>query len=99
MHLASKRSRSDLDTDEMFPFAAVRLLEIIGEAATDISDATKAANPHVPWQQISRARNHLIHGYFNVDGDRVWQMLTADLPVLVPQLEAIVRGMVGPQDV
>lgn len=80
------RTRQDLDSDEMYALAMVRLLEIIGEAATSISPAFKAANPQIPWRQISGTRNRLIHGYFNVDHDIVWQIISGDLPLLIAEI-------------
>ena len=83
-------SRTELDTDEMLALAVVRLLEIVGEASRHISIETKLAYPDVPWQQLSATRNRLIHGYFDVDLDIVWAIVTIDLPPLVSRLEEII---------
>ena len=72
-------TRKDLDTDEKLSLAIVRLLEICGEAAKAVS-AIKDAKLQVPWSQIGRTRDRLIHGYFNVDMDIVWQIVVADIP-------------------
>jgi uncharacterized protein with HEPN domain len=71
--------------------AVVRLLEIIGEAATRTTEAIREEHPAIPWRQISGMRNRLIHGYDSVDLDIVWSVLTGDLPDLVAQLDAIVN--------
>ena len=84
------RTRQDLDTDEMLSLAVVRLLEILGEAASRVSDAFQAAHPEIPWRQIAGTRNRLIHGYFDVDLNIVWQIVQGDLPSLAKQLEAVV---------
>ncbi len=81
------RQRSDLDTDEMLALAVVRLLEVIGEAAKAVSADVKDAHPSVPWRLIGRTRDRLIHGYFNVDLDIVWQIATTDLPPLADELD------------
>jgi uncharacterized protein with HEPN domain len=81
--------RSHLDSDEKLALAVVRLLEICGEAAKAVPQATRDANPHVPWSQIARTRDRLIHGYFNVDLDIVWQIVTTDMPPLVKDLKAM----------
>ena len=81
--------RSELDTDEKLALAVTRLLEICGEAAKAVSAATRTANPKVPWSLISRTRDRLIHGYFSVDLDIVWQIVTDDMPPLVTELERI----------
>src|SRR5438045_2603743 len=77
------RSRADLDTDEMLSFALVRALEIIGEAADKLSDPTHAAHPSIPWSEIIGMRHKLIHGYFDVDHDIVWNVVTGKLADLV----------------
>jgi uncharacterized protein with HEPN domain len=89
---AQGRSRADLETDELFGLAIVRLLEIIGEASKNVTQATKDANPHIPWRQISGARDRLIHGYFNVDLDIVWQTITQDLPPLIAVLDVLLSS-------
>ncbi len=81
------RSRPDLDSDEMLALAVIRLLEIIGEAARGLSEDFRKRNPEIPWKQIAGTRDRLIHGYFDVDLDIVWAILTRDLPPLVSSLE------------
>ena len=86
---ADGRSRSDLDTDEQLTLAIVRLLEIIGEAARQVTSETRAAHPGIPWREIAGTRDRLIHGYFEVDLDVVWSIATNDLPGLVDSLETM----------
>jgi uncharacterized protein with HEPN domain len=81
--------RADLDTDEKLALAVVRLLEICGEAAKAVPQAIRDANPNVPWSLIRRTRDRLIHGYFNVDLDIVWEIVTTDIPPLITALEQI----------
>ena len=83
------KKRKDLDTDRLLNLSLVRLLEIIGEAATGISDEFKEAHPEVPWYQMTGMRNRLIHGYFDVNLEVIWQTVNSDLPSLVRQLNAI----------
>ena len=85
-------TRKDLDTDEKLSLAIVRLLEICGEAAKAVSLPIKDANPQVPWSQIGRTRDRLIHGYFNVDMDIVWQIVVADIPPLINKVQKILAG-------
>jgi len=86
------RSRSDLDTDNMLALAIVRLLEIIGEAANAVTEETQQKNPQIPWRQITGTRNRLIHGYYHVDLEIVWQIVKQDLPSLIANLEKILDG-------
>ena len=71
--LAERRSRSDLDADRMLQLSLVRLVEIVGEAATRVSPEARERLPHIPWPQIAGMRNRLIHGYDFVDYDILWQ--------------------------
>ncbi|MCC7355947.1 MAG: DUF86 domain-containing protein [Anaerolineae bacterium] len=84
------RSASDLETDEMLSLALTRLLEILGEAAKNVSQGTKDNYPQIAWRQIAGTRDRLIHGYFDVDQDRVWAIVTQDLLPLIAVLEQIV---------
>ena len=79
--------RSDLDKDEMLALAVVRLLEILGEAAKNVSKEYRRDYPAIPWSQIAGTRDRLIHGYFDVDLDIVWKIISVDIPALIPQLE------------
>lgn len=81
------KQRSDLDTDRKLKHALVRLLEIIGEAAAGISSDIKQECPDIPWKEMVGMRNRLIHGYFDVDLDIVWQTVSKDIPPLKPLLE------------
>jgi uncharacterized protein with HEPN domain len=84
--------RADLDTDRQFCLSVIREIEIIGEAANAIAPATQQAYPHFPWPAIIAMRNRLIHAYFDIDLDRVWDTLTVDLPELVTRLQGIMSG-------
>jgi uncharacterized protein with HEPN domain len=81
------RSRSDLDSDEKLALAVTRLLDILGEAARGLSRDFKNSNPQIEWKQIMGTRDRLIHGYFDVDLDIIWAIVTRDLPPLITELE------------
>ena len=81
------RTRAEIERDEPLTLALIRLLEIIGEAAESISSETRQEYPGIPWREIGGTRDRLIHGYFDVDWNILWQILTADLPPLVTELE------------
>ncbi|MCZ7555851.1 MAG: DUF86 domain-containing protein [Bacteroidia bacterium] len=84
--------RQDLQSDEMRALAIIRLLEIIGEAASKVSEETRTAHPDIPWREMSGTRNRLIHAYEEVDLDIVWQILSTDLPPLRNALHHLLRG-------
>ena len=69
--------------------AVVRNLEILGEAAKNLSDELRAKYPTVPWRSMAGARDRLIHHYFGTNLDIVWQIATVELPQVALQLETI----------
>lgn len=86
------KSQSDLDTDEKLELALVRLVEIIGEAATNITRKVKEEFPSVPWNSIIGTRNRLIHGYDQVNRTVLWQIVAKDLPVLAESLKTALEA-------
>ncbi len=82
------RQRADLESDDMLRLALSRAIEIIGEAAVNVSEATRAAIPRIPWRDIIGMRNRLIHAYFHVNVDILWKTATEDIPPLVQTLRA-----------
>ena len=89
IQFVSGRDRSDLDTDRMLLFAVVRAIEIVGEAASRITDETCAAEPAIPWRAIVGMRNRLIHAYFEVNSQIVWETVTVEIPALLPLLRTL----------
>ena len=85
------RTRQDLDTDELLMLAILRLIEILGEAAKNVSQSIKEQSPEIPWRQITGTRDRLSHAYFEVDLDVIWDIITSDLPSLIPRLEALLN--------
>lgn len=73
--------------------AVIRNFEVMGEAVRRLSEQTQQDYPHVPWQRIRGFRNFLIHDYDAIDLHRVWNIVEHALPVLKPQIEAIIREM------
>jgi uncharacterized protein with HEPN domain len=89
--MASERSRDDLDTDRMFELALVHLVEIVGEAATRVSEEGRSRWPTIPWASARRMRNRLIHGYDSVDLNVLWDTIEVDFPPLIEALSKIVE--------
>jgi len=81
------RNSEDLGRDRMLVLALVKEIEIIGEAASRISDESRKALPRIPWPKIIAMRNRLIHAYADVDLSIVWDTLTGALPELLRELE------------
>ncbi|MCF8176392.1 MAG: DUF86 domain-containing protein [Burkholderiaceae bacterium] len=82
-------TRFELEQDRKTLFAVIRCVEIIGEAAAKISEATRSSAPEIPWVAIVGMRNRLVHAYFDVDIDVVWKTVTVELPALKARLEAL----------
>ncbi len=93
--MARGRTRADLDADRPLNLSLVRLLEIVGEAASRVPVAERVNYPGIPWPQIVGLRNRLIHGYDNVDFDILWQILSQDLSPLITALEKILPSTRG----
>lgn len=90
------RRRSDLDEDSMVRDAVVRQLEILGEAASQVTEATRAQHPEVPWRSLVGMRNVRIHAYHRVDHEEIWNTITEDLPDLLRVLERMASTATGP---
>ena len=71
-------------------YAVLKAIEIIGEAAAHISAETKRTHDDLPWADIIGMRNRLVHGYFDVDIERVWRTVQDDLPRLISQIGPLV---------
>lgn len=82
------RRRADLDSDRMLLFALVRSIEIIGEAASKISEEARTSITDLPWKAIVGMRNRLIHAYFDIDADILWVAATVEIPDLLVRLNA-----------
>jgi uncharacterized protein with HEPN domain len=83
------KSRVDFDHDRMLALAIIKELEIVGEAATKVSAEGRAACSQIPWADIVGMGNRLIHGYFDIDLDLVWNTVVDDLSPLLAQLESV----------
>ncbi len=72
--------------------AVIRSVEVIGEAASKISIEFRKEHPAVPWQKIIGMRNRLIHVYFDIDYNIIWQTVKENLPPLIEQLHSILKN-------
>jgi len=73
-------SHDEFINDEKTIFTVVRALEIIGEAVKNIPEAVRRKYPNIPWKDMSGMRDILIHEYFGVDIDVLWNTVTNDIP-------------------
>ena len=83
------REHRDLQHDRMLELSLVRLVEIVGEAASQIGRADQARYPSIPWLQVMEMRHRLVHGYDTVDLKVLWDTISDDLPPLIAELKRI----------
>lgn len=84
----AQRTRADLDRDAMLLLALMRAVEIVGEAAAQISEAGREEMAAVPWAQIIGMRNRLVHAYFDINRDILWDTVQFALPPLLAELKS-----------
>ena len=89
VEIARGRNRADLDSDRMLRHTLTRLVEVVGEAATQVSEEAKLKFAGVPFSQAARMRNRLIHGYDDVNLDVLWDTIQQDLPGLIIELHKV----------
>jgi uncharacterized protein with HEPN domain len=74
----------------MMQLAVERAIEIIGEAARNLTPAFRDAHPEIPWRPIIAQRHVLAHDYGDIKQDRIWRVVTVHVPDLISQLEPLV---------
>ena len=83
----------DLKSDKKTQYAVIRCLEVIGEAAKKIPDKSRTNYPAIPWQEISGMRDKLIHDYFGIDLETVWDTIQEDLLPLKKAVESLLEEL------
>lgn len=96
LFFVKERTRQDLNSDRLLSLALVRLIEIIGEAANGVSEPCRTQYNTIPWRQMIGMRNRLVHAYFEVDLDIVWQVITHDLDSLLLKVETAIEDCERP---
>ena len=83
---AGNLAEDELCKDVMRYYGIVKNIEIIGEAARMLTDEFKEVHPEVAWRNIAGMRNFLVHEYFNVDEETVFEVLHSEIPELKEQV-------------
>ncbi|MDI6734785.1 MAG: DUF86 domain-containing protein [bacterium] len=86
-------SHKEFIQDDKTVFAVVRALEIIGEAVKNIPDDYRKEYPEIPWKDMAGMRDKVIHEYFGVKLERVWETIKKDIPYLKPLFEKIMKDL------
>ena len=76
----------DFIADDMMYYAVVKNIEILGEASNMLTEEFREAHPNTPWKQVNGMRNYIVHEYFQVDNNVVWDVITTDLLILEKQI-------------
>lgn len=97
-HLAAGQNLDSLTADRQRRDALLWNFTVLGEAAGQIPDAIKAENPEIPWQQPSRLRNRIVHGYWSIDLGILIATATNQLPDLITQLRQLRAALQPSQD-
>lgn len=86
------KEKENVVNDPVLSRAIIRSLEIIGEASNKVDPDFKSMYPHIEWRKMSGTRNRLIHDYFGIDYDIVWDIIISKLPDLRNDVEDILSG-------
>lgn len=81
--------------DDKTVYAVIRAVEIIGEAATNISKNIRSKYTDIPWREVRGMRNKLVHQYFGINMEVVWQTIQEDLPMIIRAVDDILRQEKG----
>lgn len=82
-------TREDFNRDWMIQDAIVHELQILGEAAGRVSRELTDQHPEIPWRKVTGLRHKIVHDYFAVDLDIVWDTATLDAPGIRPIVRAL----------
>ncbi len=85
-------SYEEFTGNERLSKAVCRSLEIIGEAVNKIHPDIKIQHNDIPWREISDLRNRIIHHYFGIDYEIIWDVIENEIPILKEQIDAIINN-------
>ncbi len=88
----ASHGRENFDSDELIQVWILHHLLIIGEACRIMPKEIYDADPTIPWKGIIGMRNILIHQYFSIDADIVWEMVIRDVPILKKNITRLLKG-------
>ena len=94
LHFAEGTQRINIEEDLLLAYAIIHAIQIIGEAASQITTETQSHHPEIEWQSIIGMRHRVVHGYDNINYGVVWQVLQEKLSPLIRQLDAILPPFV-----
>ena len=89
LSFAADREREDLGIDRMLMHSLVRLVGIIGEGASKLSPDARKQIPSIQWREMIGMRNRLIHAYYDINLDILWDTVVYNIPKLIQELEKL----------
>lgn len=93
MNFIKDMSYDEFVQDDKTVFAVVRALEIIGEVAKNVPHDFRRKYPEIPWKDMAGMRDKMIHAYFGVKLERVWETIKTDIPALKPLIQKVLDDM------
>lgn len=94
-NFSAGKSKQDIYNDFMYRFSVERQLEIIGEATNNLSASILEKHADVPWPQIISFRNFIVHEYFGLDLELIWDIILIHLPSFKIRVEEILKELTG----
>ena len=85
------RKREALQNDLLFQLALVKAVELVGESAYHITDQLKSEHCNIPWQDIIDMRHILVHHYWRIELDDLWDTVNNDIPPLIDQMQQLIE--------
>ena len=91
LQFSQGHTRPDLETDRMLMLATCRLLEMLGEAASQLASSFCEVTPQIPWRRIISLRHRHVHAYDQINFHIIWNIVTVDLPPLISALNDLMK--------
>jgi uncharacterized protein with HEPN domain len=91
VRIRGRCTAEELEQTEVLALAVPHAVEIVGEAASRVSLPFCEAHPEIPWSAVTGMRHRIVHDYFAVDYQRLWDTVRSDLPPLIEQLEHLLE--------
>ena len=83
----------EFKSDMKLRFAIIKNLEIIGEASNMLTNEFREQNPETPWRELINLRHVLVHGYYQIKFELIWEIIQKDLPALKEQIQILYKNI------
>lgn len=89
---AQGKQRSDLDDDRQLTLSLLKSLEMVGEAAAKVTRECQMGCEPIPWEQVIEMKQQVVHAFWDIDRDWIWERVTTELPLLIEALEKLLSS-------